>query len=35
MEIGRQMQGDKECTFSGVTSCSRERLLESEPWSEH
>ena len=35
MEIGRQMQGDKEFTFSGVTSCSRERLLESEPWSEH
>ena len=34
-DFGKQLHGDKECTFSGVTSSSRERVLESESWSEH
>ena len=35
MNFGMQMHGDKECLFSGVTSCGRAwwKVLESEVWS--
>ena len=33
--IGRQLRGDKECPFSGLTNCGRvwRKVSESDAWS--